>query len=82
MTRRTRLSLPLEQVRIMLFPNLPAEEGRAHVEAAIAGAADIETWKRIEEIAAVEPDLMDNLMWALKELADEPDEPQADKPGT
>lgn len=58
----------------MLFPNLPAEEGRARVEAALAGAADIETWKRIEEIGAAEPDLMDNLMWALKDLADESDD--------
>ncbi len=63
-----RLSLPLEQVRVILYPNLPPNEGRARVEAAITGAADIDTWRRIEAIAATEPDLMTYLFEALKNL--------------
>ena len=67
MADRPELSLPLEQVRLMLFPNLDAEEGRARIGAAIEGAADIGTWKRIEEIAAYEPDLFTHLFAALRE---------------
>lgn len=63
-----RLSLPLEQVRVILYPNLPSDEGRARVEAAITGAADIDTWRRIEKIAAREPDLFTHLFAASKDL--------------
>jgi hypothetical protein len=61
------LSPALDEVRSMLWPGLPIEEGRARVEAALTGAADIETWKRIEEIAAAEPDLFTQLFAALRE---------------
>jgi hypothetical protein len=63
----TDFSPALDEVRNMLWPGLPVDEGRARVEAAITGAADIETWKRIEEIAAAEPDLFAHLFAALKE---------------
>lgn len=52
----------------MLYPNLPPDEGRDRVEAAITGAADIDTWRRIEEIATSEPDLFTHLFAALKDL--------------
>ena len=51
------LSLPLEHVRLMLFPNLDPEEGRNRIRAAIDGQADTETWKRIEDVATRDPDL-------------------------
>jgi hypothetical protein len=72
---RPRLSLPLEQVRVMLFPNLPPDEGRARVHNALDGAADIDTWKRIEKVAAIEPDLMPNLMAALRDRQGKAGEP-------
>lgn len=52
----------------MLYPNLPSDEGRARVEAAITGAADIDTWRRIERIATREPDLFTHLFAASKDL--------------
>ena len=67
MAERPELSLALEHVRVMLFPNLDPEDGRARVQAAIEGQADIDTWKRIEDIAAREPDLFTHLFDALRE---------------
>jgi hypothetical protein len=52
----------------LLWPGLPVEEGRARVGAAITGAAEIETWQRIKEIAATEPDLFTHRFAALREL--------------
>jgi hypothetical protein len=57
----------LDEVRNKLWPGLPVDEGRARVEAAITGTAGIETWKRIEEIAAAEPDIFADLFAALRE---------------
>jgi len=58
----------------MLFPDLPADQGRARIEAAITGAADAEAWERIERIAA-EPDLLGDLVNALRELRADPPSP-------
>lgn len=63
----TRLSLPLEQVRVLLFPNLPPDEGRARVKEAVIGAANLDTWRRVEEIAATQPDLLTDLHAVLRE---------------
>lgn len=46
----------LDRVRRLLFPDLPADEGWARVEGAIAGAADEERAERIERIASEELD--------------------------
>jgi hypothetical protein len=58
----------------MLFPDLPADQGRARIEAAIAGAADAEAWERIERIAA-EPDMLGDLVTALRRLKADPPAP-------
>jgi hypothetical protein len=41
----------LDEARRMLFPFLTAEEGWAHIDRSIRGAADAERWARIEEVA-------------------------------
>lgn len=58
----------------MLFPDLPAAEGRARIEAAITGAADADAWERIERIAA-EPDMLGELVNALRLLKQDPPAP-------
>ena len=58
----------------MLFPDLPAAEGRARIEAAITGAADAEAWERIERIAT-EPDMLGELVNALRLLKEDPPAP-------
>lgn len=77
----------LDQVRQMLYPNLPEEEGWARIEAALSGAADPKRWEAIERIAA-DPalgaailerlgagSLSDDLLLRLKEVgADGPTE--------
>jgi hypothetical protein len=76
----------LDQVRQMLYPNLPEEEGWARIEAALSGAADPKRWEAIERIAA-DPalgaailerlgagNLNDDLLLRLKELGDDPTE--------
>ena len=63
MERRTR---ELDQVRRLLFPGLPAEEGWARIESALAGAKDEERIDAIEELA--EGDLTADLIAALKRL--------------
>lgn len=63
MERRTR---ELDQVRRLLFPGLPAEEGWARIEGALEGAKDEERIDAIEELA--EGDLTADLIAALKRL--------------
>ena len=41
----------LDEVRQMLFPFLTTEAGWAHIDRSIRGAADVERWARIEEVA-------------------------------
>jgi hypothetical protein len=53
----------LEQVRQLLFPNLPPAEGWARIDAAIAGAADPERIDAIERLAGT--DLSGDLMTIL-----------------
>ena len=55
----------LDQVRRMLFPDLPADEGWARIDAAIAGAA--------AEQRAQAPDLPDDLLELLRRLLRESD---------
>ena len=50
----------------MLFPNLDADEGWAKIDAAVAGAADDERFKAIEELAS--RDLNEDLYAALERL--------------
>jgi len=74
----------LDQVRQMLYPNLPEEEGWARIEAALTGAADPKRWEAIERIAA-DPalgaailerlgagNLSDDLLQRLKERGEDP----------
>jgi len=76
----------LDQVRQMLYPNLPEEEGWARIEAALSGAADPKRWEAIERIAS-DPalgaailerlgggNLNDDLLLRLKELGEDPTE--------
>ena len=59
-------SRDLDEVRKLLFPSLPAEEGWARIDAALAGAADEARIERIEELAG--RDLSGDLLDALKRL--------------
>lgn len=56
----------LDQVRRLLFPSLPPEEGWARIEGALAGAKDDERVDAIEELA--EGDLTADLIAALRRL--------------
>jgi len=56
----------LDQVRRLLFPTLPPEEGWARIEGALAGAKDEERLDAIEDLA--EGDLTADLIAALKRL--------------
>jgi hypothetical protein len=62
-------SADLDQVRRMLFPKLPPEEGWARIDAAIADASDPERIDAIERLA--EGDLSNDLMTVLKRLRDD-----------
>ncbi len=59
----------LDQVRRMLFPDLPEDEGWARIDAAFSGAADPERVEAIERIA--KGDLSADLLDALRQLRDE-----------
>ena len=59
----------LDQVRRMLFPQLPPHEGWAKIDAAISGAADAQRTAAIERLAA--GDLNDDLLSLLKLLREE-----------
>jgi len=56
----------LDQVRRLLFPTLPPEEGWARIEGALAGAKDEERLDAIEDLA--EGDLTADLIAALRRL--------------
>jgi hypothetical protein len=56
----------LDQVRRLLFPNLPPEEGWTRIEGALAGATDEERIDAIEELAG--RDLTAELIAALRRL--------------
>jgi hypothetical protein len=56
----------LDQVRRLLFPSLPPEEGWARIEGALDGAKDEERIGAIEELA--EGDLTADLIAALRRL--------------
>ena len=56
----------LDQVRRLLFPSLPPEEGWARIETAVAGAKDEERIDAIENLA--EGDLTADLIAALRRL--------------
>lgn len=58
-------SRDLDLTRELLFPDLAPAEGRAKVDAALAGAADDERWARIEALAT-RHDLDDALRLALR----------------
>jgi hypothetical protein len=59
----------LDQVRQLLFPKLPDEEGWARIDAAISGAADTRRTEAIERLAA--GNLSDDLLSLLKLLREE-----------
>jgi hypothetical protein len=56
----------LDQVRRLLFPALPPEEGWSRIEGALAGAKDEERIEAIEDLA--EGDLTADLIAALRKL--------------
>ena len=56
----------LDQVRRLLFPGLPPEEGWARIEGALAAAKDEEKIDAIEDLA--EGDLTADLIAALQRL--------------
>jgi hypothetical protein len=66
----------LDEVRRMLFPDLPPDEGWARIHAAMAGAADDRRVAAIEELCT--GDLNQELLDALRRLrdADDPEEPE------
>jgi hypothetical protein len=59
-------SAELDQVRQMLFPQLPASEGWARIDAAISGASDSQRIAAIERLAS--GDLSDDLLSLLRLL--------------
>jgi hypothetical protein len=61
-------SKELEEVRKLLFPSLPAEEGWAKIDAAVAGAADDRRFEAIEALAS--GDMNEDLLAALRILRD------------
>jgi hypothetical protein len=65
---QTGRSPELDNVRELLFPGLPAEEGWARIDEAVAGAADDRRFEAIEALAA--RDMNDDLIAALRILRD------------
>ncbi len=55
----------LEQLRLMLFPHLSAEDGWRRIETALERAADHERSRRIEQLAR-DPDLAEELLRRLR----------------
>jgi hypothetical protein len=55
----------LEQLRLMLFPHLPREDGWQRIETAFERAADRERSRRIERLAT-EPALAADLLARLR----------------
>jgi hypothetical protein len=60
----------LDQVRRLLFPSLPPEEGWARIEGALSGAKDDERIDAIENLA--EGDLTADLIAVLRRLQASP----------
>ena len=58
-------SSELDQVRSLLFPSLPPEEGWALIDEALAGAEDQERLDRIDDLA--EGDLIAALVRRLRQ---------------
>jgi hypothetical protein len=56
----------LDEVRRLLFPNLPPDEGWARIDAAFAGAADERKLDAIDRLA--EADLSVELLEALRRM--------------
>jgi hypothetical protein len=73
-------SSDLDEVRKLLFPELPPEEGWARIDAAMAGAEDDRRIEAIEELCA--GDLDQELIDALRRLHDKDDEDDPDRPET
>lgn len=71
-------SSDLNEVRKLLFPELPPDEGWARIDAAMAGAADDRRVEAIEELCA--GDLNQELLDALRRLRDEEDGDDPDRP--
>jgi hypothetical protein len=63
---RPERSPELDQVRRLLFPGLPPEEGWARIDGALEGARDEQRIEAIEDLA--EGDLTADLLAALKRL--------------
>ncbi len=59
-------SQELDQVRRLLFPNLPPEEGWARIDAALAAAADERKLDAIDRLA--EADLSVELLEVLRRM--------------
>jgi hypothetical protein len=59
-----RRSDTLEQLRLVLFPQLSPDEGRRRIDAAFEGASDDERAGRIDELAG-DPDLVDAIFRRL-----------------
>ncbi len=59
----------LDQVRRMLFPQLPEAEGWARIDAAVSGAADPQRIAAIERLAS--RDLSNDLLSLLQLLREE-----------
>jgi hypothetical protein len=62
-------SAELDQVRRMLFPQLPESEGWARIDAAISGASDARRIAAIERLAS--GDLSDELLSLLRLLRED-----------
>jgi hypothetical protein len=59
----------LDQVRQMLFPNLPPADGWARIDAALAGASDPERVDAIERLAGA--DLSGDLSAVIRRLREQ-----------
>ncbi len=64
---KNRRSKELEELRLLLFPQLSPEEGWRKIEAALERAGDSERSERIEQLAN-DPDLDHELLRRLREL--------------
>lgn len=62
-----RRSKELEELRLMLFPQLSPEEGWRRIDAAFDRAADPDRSHRIEQLAS-DPDLDEELLRRLRRL--------------
>ena len=63
-------SLTRERLRLLLFPDLPPDEGRLRIDVAFLGAEDEERAQRIERLAN-DPGLDQELLRSLQRLSDD-----------